>query len=138
VCYVHSEQFTNELIQALANKKMTEFRNKYRSMDILLVDDGSRDETVSMALGLGLSTFVHDANYGYGRNQKTCYNEALKLGADVIVMLHPDYQYTPRLIMSMAAMIAYDVFDVVLGSRILGVGALKGGCPITNTCRTGV
>jgi glycosyltransferase involved in cell wall biosynthesis len=96
---------------------------------ILLVDDGSRDDTVPMALALGLSTFVHDANYGYGRNQKTCYNEALKRGADVIVMLHPDYQYTPRLIMSMAAMIAYDVFDVVLGSRILGVGALKGGMP---------
>ena len=96
---------------------------------ILLVDDGSCDNTVSLAMTLGISTFAHNANYGYGRNQKTCYNEALKLGADVAVMLHPDYQYTPRLITAMASMIAFDVFDVVLGSRVLGGSALAGGMP---------
>jgi glycosyltransferase involved in cell wall biosynthesis len=96
---------------------------------ILLVDDGSKDDTVSQAVRMGIPTFVHDANYGYGRNQKTCYNEALKLGADVVVMLHPDYQYTPRLITAMASMIAFDVFDAVLGSRVLGGSAVAGGMP---------
>jgi glycosyltransferase involved in cell wall biosynthesis len=95
-----------------------------------LVDDKSSDETAELARSLGIETFVHNFNYGYGRNQKTCYNEALKLGADIIVMLHPDYQYTPRLVRAMAAMIASDQFDVVLGSRILGVGALSGGMPL--------
>jgi glycosyltransferase involved in cell wall biosynthesis len=79
---------------------------------------------------MGLRTLVHKANYGYGRNQKTCYTEALKMGADIVVMLHPDYQYTPRLITAMASMIAFDEFDVVLASRILGVGALAGGMPL--------
>jgi glycosyltransferase involved in cell wall biosynthesis len=97
---------------------------------IILVDDASQDKTVEIAAEMGLATFVHHANYGYGRNQKTCYNEALKRGAAVVVMLHPDYQYTPRLITAMTSMIAFGEFDVVLASRILGVGALKGGMPI--------
>lgn len=97
---------------------------------LLLVDDGSKDETAQLARSLGIETFVHNSNYGYGRNQKTCYNEALKLGADIVIMLHPDYQYTPRLVRAMAAMIASDQFEVALGSRILGVGALKGGMPL--------
>ena len=97
---------------------------------LLLVDDGSSDETVQLARSLGINTFVHSANYGYGRNQKTCYHEALKLGADIVIMLHPDYQYTPKLVRAMAAMIASEQFDVALGSRILGVGALTGGMPL--------
>jgi glycosyltransferase involved in cell wall biosynthesis len=97
---------------------------------LLLVDDKSSDDTAELARSLGIRTFVHNFNYGYGRNQKTCYNEALKLGADIVIMLHPDYQYTPRLVGAMAAMIASDQFDVVLGSRILGVGALRGGMPL--------
>jgi glycosyltransferase involved in cell wall biosynthesis len=96
----------------------------------ILVDDGSRDATVALARSLGLSTFVHDANYGYGRNQMTCYREALRAGADIVVMVHPDYQYTPRLVTAMASMIAYDVYDVVLGSRILGDTARSGGMPL--------
>jgi glycosyltransferase involved in cell wall biosynthesis len=96
----------------------------------ILVDDGSRDETASLAKRLGLSTFVHDGNYGYGRNQTTCYREALKAGADIVVMVHPDYQYTPLLVTAMASMIAYGVYDVVIGSRILGGTALKGGMPL--------
>jgi len=95
----------------------------------ILVDDGSSDETARLAGALGLSTFMHDGNYGYGRNQMTCYREALRAGADVVVMVHPDYQYTPRLVTAMASMIAYDVYDVVLGSRILGGTARAGGMP---------
>ena len=95
----------------------------------ILVDDGSSDETPRLAGALGLSTFMHDGNYGYGRNQMTCYREALRAGADVVVMVHPDYQYTPRLVTAMASMIAYDVYDVVLGSRILGGTARAGGMP---------
>jgi glycosyltransferase involved in cell wall biosynthesis len=95
----------------------------------ILVDDGSSDETVRLARQLGLSTFAHDVNYGYGRNQMTCYREALRAGADVVVMVHPDYQYTPRLVTAMASMIVYDVYDVVLGSRILGGTAFAGGMP---------
>jgi glycosyltransferase involved in cell wall biosynthesis len=95
----------------------------------ILVDDGSSDQTVTLARALGLSTFTHDGNYGYGRNQMTCYREALRAGADVIVMVHPDYQYTPRLVTAMASMIATDVYDVVLGSRILGGTACAGGMP---------
>jgi len=98
--------------------------------ELLLVDDGSRDETAKLSSDLGIVTFRHDGNYGYGRNQKTCYREALKLGADIVVMLHPDYQYTPRLVRAMAAMIASGQYDVVLGSRILGKGALQGGMPV--------
>ncbi len=96
----------------------------------ILVDDHSSDRTVEVAKQLGLKFFVHDANYGYGRNQQTCYREALAAGADVIIMLHPDYQYTPLLVTSMAGMVAYEVYDVVLGSRILGGQALRGGMPI--------
>jgi glycosyltransferase involved in cell wall biosynthesis len=95
----------------------------------ILVDDGSSDETVALARVLGLRTFVHEANYGYGRNQMTCYREALRANADIVVMVHPDYQYTPRLVTAMASMIAYDVYDVVLGSRILGGTARAGGMP---------
>jgi glycosyltransferase involved in cell wall biosynthesis len=96
----------------------------------ILVDDGSSDDTAVRANALGIQTFVHDRNYGYGRNQQTCYREALRAGADIVVMVHPDYQYTPRLVTAMASMIAYDVHDIVLGSRILGGGALKGGMPV--------
>jgi glycosyltransferase involved in cell wall biosynthesis len=96
----------------------------------ILVDDSSSDKTVHLAERLGLQTFVHDRNYGYGRNQQTCYREALDAGADVIIMVHPDYQYTPLLITAMASMIGYDVYDVVLGSRILGGQARRGGMPI--------
>lgn len=97
---------------------------------VLLVDDSSQDETVRVAETLGLDVFVHDANLGYGANQKTCYAEALKLGADVVIMLHPDYQYTPRLIPAMASMITSGHYDVVLGSRILGGTAIQGGMPV--------
>jgi glycosyltransferase involved in cell wall biosynthesis len=101
------------------------------SVDIrILVDDHSSDQTAELARRLGLLTFVHDRNYGYGRNQQTCYHEALEAGADIVVMVHPDYQYTPLLVTSMASMIAYGVYDVVLGSRILGGGALRGGMPL--------
>jgi glycosyltransferase involved in cell wall biosynthesis len=97
--------------------------------EVLLVDDGSSDQTVELAHELGLTTFIHQMNMGYGRNQKTCYYEALKREADIIIMVHPDYQYSPRLITPMAGMIAYGEYDVVLGSRILGGGALRGGMP---------
>lgn len=96
----------------------------------ILVDDYSTDRTVELANNLGLQSFRHDKNYGYGRNQQTCYREALGAGADVVIMLHPDYQYTPLLVTAMASMVAYGVYDVVLGSRILGGQALRGGMPI--------
>jgi len=96
----------------------------------ILVDDYSTDRTVELARRLGLHVFVHDKNYGYGRNQQTCYREALTEGADVVIMVHPDYQYTPRLVTAMASMVAYDVYDVVLGSRIIGGTALLGGMPL--------
>ncbi len=97
---------------------------------VILVDDASPDNTAEVAASLGIDrVIVHDRNLGYGGNQKTCYRAALDLGADIVVMVHPDYQYTPRLIRSMAGLIAEDVFDCVLGSRILGTGALKGGMP---------
>ena len=96
----------------------------------ILVDDHSSDQTVEVAHRLGLLVFQHDRNYGYGRNQQTCYREALARGADVIIMLHPDYQYTPLLVTAMASMVAYEVYDVVLGSRIIGGQALHGGMPI--------
>jgi glycosyltransferase involved in cell wall biosynthesis len=95
----------------------------------ILVDDSSTDETVRIAEDLGLQVYVHNKNYGYGRNQQTCYREALAAGADIVVMVHPDYQYTPLLVTAMASMIAFGVYDVVLGSRIIGGGALKGGMP---------
>lgn len=96
----------------------------------ILVDDHSTDQTVEVARRLGLRSFVHDRNYGYGRNQQTCYREALAAGADVVIMVHPDYQYTPLLVTAMASMIAYGVYDVVLGSRIIGGTALMGGMPL--------
>lgn len=99
--------------------------------DVVLVDDASRDNTTDIALKLGIKHIIrHEKNKGYGGNQKTCYKKALELGADIIIMLHPDYQYTPKLIHALAGVIAYDVYPVVLGSRILGKGALKGGMPL--------
>lgn len=98
--------------------------------DIILVDDHSSDRTVEIAKELNIKTFVHRQNRGYGANQKTCYTEALRLGADVVVMIHPDYQYTPKLIVAMTSLIAIGQYDVVLGSRILSEGALKGGMPL--------
>ncbi len=110
--------------------------------DVLLVDDASRDETVAIAAELGIRYLVHETNQGYGANQKTCYRHALAMGADVVIMLHADYQYTPRLITAMAAMITSGVYDVVLGSRVLGRGALAGGMPIykfiSNRVLTGI
>jgi glycosyltransferase involved in cell wall biosynthesis len=130
----------------LANKKITVVLPAYNASrtlrktveeiprevvdDIILVDDASKDGTVEMARSLGLATIQHDRNRGYGGNQKTCYAAALARGADIVVMLHPDYQYTPRLVMAMASMIASEEFDMVLGSRILGKGALAGGMPL--------
>ena len=98
--------------------------------DVILVDDNSTDQTVQLAEQLGIFTIVHPENRGYGGNQKTCYQAALDRGADIVVMLHPDYQYTPKLITAMASMIAEGEFDAVLASRILGVGALAGGMPV--------
>jgi glycosyltransferase involved in cell wall biosynthesis len=99
--------------------------------DVVLVDDASRDNTSEVGSKLGIKHVIrHEKNKGYGGNQKTCYKKALELGADIIIMLHPDYQYTPKLLHSMAGVIAYDVYPVVLGSRILGKGALKGGMPM--------
>ena len=97
---------------------------------IILVDDASSDHTVKLAEKMNLKTIVHSDNKGYGGNQKTCYKEALKAGADIVVMLHPDYQYSPKLIASMAYMIASGHFDVAIGSRILGPSALRGGMPL--------
>ena len=97
--------------------------------EIVVTDDASHDETVTEANRLGLRTLIHPRNLGYGGNQKTCYREALRLGADVVVMLHPDYQYTPKLLPSMIGLLTDGPYDVVLGSRILGGGALRGGMP---------
>lgn len=97
--------------------------------DIILTDDASRDNTAELAHAMGLHTLRHEQNRGYGGNQKTCYAAALARGADIVVMLHPDYQYSPRLVTAMASMIASDHYDVVLASRILGKGALAGGMP---------
>jgi len=98
--------------------------------DVILVDDASRDRTSEIARQLGIHTIVHTENRGYGGNQKSCYKAALDLGADIVIMVHPDYQYTPLLIPAMVSMIAYGEFDAVLASRILGTGALKGGMPL--------
>lgn len=98
--------------------------------EVILVDDGSHDTTAQVAAGLGIVTFVHKQNLGYGRNQKTCYREALRRDADIVVMVHADYQYSPRLILSMAGMLAYGEYDAALASRILGTGALRGGMPL--------
>jgi glycosyltransferase involved in cell wall biosynthesis len=98
--------------------------------DVVLVDDASQDNTVDVARELGIEHIIrHEENKGYGGNQKSCYRKAMALGADIVVMVHPDYQYTPRLIPSMVHLIASGLFPVVLGSRILGKGALRGGMP---------
>jgi glycosyltransferase involved in cell wall biosynthesis len=111
--------------------------NTYREIpfdivdEVILVDDKSKDNTVEVAKKLGINhIIIHEKNKGYGANQKTCYNKALELGSDIVIMLHPDYQYTPKLIHSMAYLIANGVYEVVLGSRILGRGALRGGMPL--------
>jgi len=97
--------------------------------EVILVDDKSSDQTVNLSKSLGIRTILHTQNIGYGGNQKTCYKKALDKKADIVIMLHPDYQYTPKLIASMSSLISEGLFDCVLGSRILGVGALKGGMP---------
>lgn len=99
--------------------------------EVILVDDYSTDKTIKLAKKLNIDhVILHKDNFGYGANQKSCYNKALEIGADIVIMLHPDYQYTPKLMMSMIYMITNNVYDVVLGSRILGKGAIKGGMPI--------
>lgn len=99
--------------------------------EVVLVDDASKDATAAVGRQLGIKhVVVHQQNKGYGGNQKTCYDKALELGADIVIMLHPDYQYTPKLITAMASIIAHDLYPVVLGSRILGKGALNGGMPM--------
>ncbi|MCP4124764.1 MAG: glycosyltransferase family 2 protein [Bacteroidetes bacterium] len=99
--------------------------------EVILVDDASDDDTTMHAKELGIQHVIkHEDNKGYGGNQKTCYNKALELGADIVIMLHPDYQYTPKLIPAMSSIIGQGLYDVVLGSRILGTGALKGGMPL--------
>jgi glycosyltransferase involved in cell wall biosynthesis len=98
--------------------------------EVIVVDDASRDDTTAVARSLGLKTIVHEKNKGYGGNQKTCYRSALEGGADIVVMLHPDYQYSPRLVTAIASMIVSGHYDLVLGSRILGGTALKGGMPL--------
>ena len=96
---------------------------------VILVDDGSTDATLDVARQLGLSVFVHDRNYGYGANQKTCYTEALRAGADIVVMVHPDYQYTPKLLPAMISLIGNGLYSCVIGSRILGGRAVVQGMP---------
>ena len=98
--------------------------------EVILIDDASSDDTIAIAHSLGIHTIVHSRNRGYGGNQKSCYKAALQRGADIVVMLHPDYQYTPRLVQAMASMIASGHYDVMLASRILGKGALAGGMPL--------
>jgi glycosyltransferase involved in cell wall biosynthesis len=98
--------------------------------EVVVVDDASADETAEVARSLGLTLLVHDRNLGYGGNQKTCYSAALERGADIVVMVHPDYQYSPKLCGAMAWMVASGEYDMVLGSRILGNGALEGGMPV--------
>lgn len=109
--------------------------------DVIVVDDAGKDNTAEVARNLGIKHVIrHEKNKGYGGNQKTCYNKAKEIGADIVIMLHPDYQYTPKLIMAMTSIIANDLYPVVFGSRILGMGALKGGMPmykfIFNRCLT--
>lgn len=97
---------------------------------VILVDDASDDGTLAVAQQLGIITFIHNRNLGYGANQKTCYREALKVEADIVVMLHPDYQYDPKLVTAMSAIIASGIYDVALGSRIIGSSPLRGGMPL--------
>ncbi len=98
--------------------------------EVILVDDSSNDDTVAVAESLGITVIVHPRNRGYGGNQKTCYTEALQRNADIVVMVHPDYQYDPRMVTAMAGMVATGIYDMVIGSRILGGGALAGGMPL--------
>ncbi|OFZ83394.1 MAG: glycosyl transferase family 2 [Bdellovibrionales bacterium RIFOXYD1_FULL_44_7] len=98
--------------------------------EVILTDDASKDSTFDLSMNLGITTYRHELNRGYGGNQKTCYSKALEKGADIVIMVHPDYQYTPKLITAMASMLAYDVYDAVLGSRILGKTARAGGMPV--------
>lgn len=98
--------------------------------EIILVDDAGGDRTTEIGRQLGLTTFEHSTNLGYGANQKTCYREALRVNADIVVMVHPDYQYEPRLVTSLVGMVAFGVYDVAIGSRMLGMGALRGGMPL--------
>jgi glycosyltransferase involved in cell wall biosynthesis len=99
--------------------------------EVVLVDDASKDDTVKVAQSLGIKhIIIHEKNKGYGGNQKTCYKKALELGADIVIMLHPDYQYTPKLLLAMISIIGNELYPVVFGSRILGKGALKGGMPL--------
>ncbi|MBX9853300.1 MAG: glycosyltransferase family 2 protein [Cytophagaceae bacterium] len=99
--------------------------------EVVLVDDDSKDDTIAVGKSIGIKHIIrHEKNKGYGGNQKSCYKKALELGADIVVMLHPDYQYTPKLIPAMVSIIGNDLYHVVLGSRILGKGALKGGMPV--------
>ena len=98
--------------------------------NVILTDDASTDETVKVSRELDIKTFVHTENKGYGGNQKTCYQAALESGADIVIMLHPDYQYTPKLILPMASMMTEGLFDAVIGSRILGNKAMMGGMPL--------
>jgi glycosyltransferase involved in cell wall biosynthesis len=98
--------------------------------EVIVVDDASDDDTVAVARALGLDVILHPHNMGYGANQKTCYKEAIARAADIVVMVHPDYQYDPRLVTAMAGMVASGIYDMVLGSRILGSGALRGGMPV--------
>ncbi len=98
--------------------------------EVILVDDASRDRTAEISRSLGIQTVIHSKNKGYGGNQKTCYKTAIERGADIVVMLHPDYQYTPKLITAMAGMLAYNVYDAVFGSRILAQKPLQGGMPL--------
>ena len=108
--------------------------------EVLLVDDASHDETLEVARRLGIRCYLHERNLGYGRNQKTCYTEALKLGADIVVMVHPDYQYSPKIIPALAGLVASGEYEVALGSRILGGTAKQGGMPaykyLANRCLT--
>ncbi len=132
---MHLEQKVVVVMPAYNASKTLERTLKEIPMDIVdeivLCDDASQDDTVAVAAGLGIKHIIaHRENRGYGGNQKSLYNKALELDADIVIMLHPDYQYTPKLIPSMANIIAQDLYPVVLGSRILGKGALKGGMPI--------
>ena len=116
-----AEKTLEKTVQAVPSGVVDEF---------ILVDDSSPDATAAVARRLGLTTIVHEKNLGYGGNQKTCYKAALDRGADIVIMLHPDYQYDPRLVPVMANMVASDIYDVIMASRILGRGALAGGMPL--------
>jgi glycosyltransferase involved in cell wall biosynthesis len=131
---IHSKKIVVVLPAYKAEKTLVQTYNEipFDIVDeVILVDDNSPDATIDVARAIGIRHIIkHDNNLGYGGNQKTCYNKALELGADIVIMLHPDYQYTPKLIHSMGYLIANEVYPVVIGSRILGKGALKGGMPM--------